>query len=375
MREPIVGITSLDFIRQHVLAKVKGGEEIWIWRCDAKSACAQFYADDLTVWLYLTKPKPKPRPKVKASAKAAPKGKSKAKAAAVPDDHQSDEEGVVPVEDVFYVHEGGEEDPIDLDKSMLDAIADKEKKGAASFKAKATKSDMPSLSEASNATEEALKLKFSAVVAPTDIPGEDVDLTEKQGVKRLEDWHSMFRQSVVALRYRLSSLDRPLGEHDEMALVQHIEGGCKTVSFVNFPRNKTPSLIVFSSVHFRPWQSLLGPDTFVVMPAVGAAMIKAKGWLREFLPDEARIIQQMWQQQLAGGYHLVPGMRCSVCGFNDEHTRSCPVCLISTHNSCCIRVMHFATSRSFETASVLDILQRIFTLPGMCCPMCAEFIR
>ena len=72
------------------------------------------------------------------------------------------------------------------------------------------------------------------------------------------------------------------------------QGGKPTVSFGNFPKvPSVPSLkkaqtvridvnvrIVWSSVHWRPYRNFDSPDTIVIMPAVGAAMAKQKGWLR-----------------------------------------------------------------------------------------------
>ena len=95
-------------------------------------------------------------------------------------------------------------------------------------------------------------------------------------------------------------MERPLGENGEMAFVQYSEHGNDTVAFIIFSKScPSPSLskaqtvridnhnrIVRSSVHYRPWRDFRTLNVSVLVPAVCASMVFAKGWLRDTLLDE-----------------------------------------------------------------------------------------
>ena len=384
-KEPIEFTTSLDIVKCRVLDNAEDGVQLWY--AEPTAADGMSYSEDEVIsWVTLRLKPKKPAPKVN-------RRKAAAKAAEAPPLADVEDEGHIDADEVlFHVEKSVDaEGDFGLDNEILDALDKKDKKTVAAAKPTPSKDDFPGVG-AHDPTESILSGRFHAKVAPTTPalpPHESVELSLGQGKKLFHAWRSSAELSRMAFEYRNSRMKLSLGQDWEMALVQYSEKGSPTVAFINFPKKVTkPSLskaqsvridnhnrVVWSSVHFRPWRDFTCFDCSVLLPAVGASMVKATGWLREILPDEAARLHQMFQQSLAGGFVLVPGTRCAVCGFNDATTRFCPLCLQSVHPGCIMRVVHYTHGQvERPTVEFGSCMPRSFNVPGISCPMCSHFI-
>ena len=384
---PIAFTTSLDIIKTHVFDQADAGVQLWY--AEPQSCDGQTYSShEVIAWVELkSKPKAKTRAR-RASAKRAP-----ATEGVDGDGEEGAAEADVDAALVFFHAEAAADADADfgLDPDMLDVLEMKDLKAAAAAVAvpSVSKEDFPVVADP---TEAALGKQFHARVSPSSPglpPDESVELDVAQGKKLFESWRASVLCSRTAFELRNAQVERPLGENGEMAFVQYSEHGNDTVAFINFSKScPSPSLskaqtvridnhnrIVWSSVHYRPWRDLRTLNVSVLVPAVCASMVFAKGWLRDTLLDEMVRLHQMFEQALAGGFVLVPGTRCDVCGINDINTRRCPVCMLSVHACCMMRVVHH-THAQVESPFVAfgSCMPRSFTVPGLICQMCSHFI-
>ena len=81
----------------------------------------------------------------------------------------------------------------------------------------------------------------------------------------------------------------------------------------------------------------------VVHPSLGVQMLKVRGHLRPEMPEEFRVLKQMWESALIADtldHTLAPSTSFDACYcMAGEPSPTCCVCLLSWHDACVQKVM------------------------------------
>ena len=105
--------------------------------------------------------------------------------------------------------------------------------------------------------------------------------------------------------------------------------------------------------------------------AIGQAMLKPKT-LRPELSLEAHLLWRMHQALVSGGYAVLEGLHCELCGRQDELVCKCSMCLLHTHESCAVGVTELTLKKGCNKHILPHSMFSAFTsAPDSICPPCA----